>query len=87
MVSVRFLCREQGQRPEEVLAWALANGHQIYRLRRGTLLQFFILPGDSSLPLQLRGILTMSNSLIVITGSSYRAEDRSPLAEKGTAIA
>jgi DNA invertase Pin-like site-specific DNA recombinase len=48
MVSVRSLCRVQGKRPEEILVWAQENGHEIYRLRRGTDLRFFILPKESS---------------------------------------
>jgi len=51
MVSVRSLCASQGKHPDEVLAWALAHGHTIYRLRRGSTLRFFILPGESSVPL------------------------------------
>jgi hypothetical protein len=52
MVSVRSLCASQEKRPDEVLAWAQANGHTIYRLRRGSTLRFFILPGESSVPLE-----------------------------------
>jgi DNA invertase Pin-like site-specific DNA recombinase len=52
MTSVRFLCQQQAKRPDEILAWALAHEHAIYRLRRGSTLKFFILPHDSSLPLQ-----------------------------------
>jgi hypothetical protein len=48
MVSVRSLCRSQGMRPDEVLAWAQANEHTIYRLRRGSSLRFYILPHESS---------------------------------------
>ncbi len=49
MVSVRALCRTQGKPPEEILAWAQAQGHTIYRLRRGTAMRFFILPeGDEN---------------------------------------
>ena len=47
MVSVRSLCRTQGMRPDEVLAWAQQTGHQIYRLRRGKTLRFFILPAEA----------------------------------------
>lgn len=46
MVSVRRLCAVQGKHPDDVLAWARAEGHQIYRLRRGTALRFYILPGS-----------------------------------------
>jgi DNA invertase Pin-like site-specific DNA recombinase len=43
MVSVRSLCWRQNKSPNEVLAWAQAQGHLIYRLRRGTAMRFFIL--------------------------------------------
>jgi len=46
MVSVRSLCRTRGRRPDEILAWAQADGHGIYRLRRGSAMRFFILPRD-----------------------------------------
>ena len=52
MVSVRSLCRSQGKRPDKVLAWAQANEHTIYRLRRGSDLRFYILPHESSVPPQ-----------------------------------
>lgn len=48
MVSVRSLCRIQRKSPDEVLAWAQAEGHGIYRLRRGTAMRFFILPRRDS---------------------------------------
>jgi len=48
MVSSRSLCRSQNKRPYEVLAWAQAEGHTIYRLRRGTAMRFFILPKEIS---------------------------------------
>jgi hypothetical protein len=44
LVSVRALCRTQGKSPQEILRWAQAEGHTIYRLRRGTAMRFFILP-------------------------------------------
>jgi len=44
LVSVRALCRTQGKSPSEILRWAQAEGHAIYRLRRGTAMRFFILP-------------------------------------------
>ncbi len=44
MVTVKRLCAEQGKRPDEVLAWASAAGHTIYRVRRGTTFRFYILP-------------------------------------------
>jgi hypothetical protein len=50
MVSVRFLSQSQGKRREEVISWALTNGHAIYRLRRGAALRFYILPCDPSVP-------------------------------------
>lgn len=52
MVSVRSLCRARGQSPEQVLAWASADGHTIYRLRRGTAMRFYVLPQESSVPLE-----------------------------------
>ena len=33
---------------DEILAWAQANGHGIYRLRRGSVMRFFILPQDGA---------------------------------------
>jgi hypothetical protein len=44
MVSVRQLCRQQKKSWEEVVALAHAQGHPIYRLRRGSKLRFYILP-------------------------------------------
>jgi DNA invertase Pin-like site-specific DNA recombinase len=44
MVSVRSLCEAQKKRPDEVLKWAQAEGHEIYRLRRGSTLRFYVLP-------------------------------------------
>jgi DNA invertase Pin-like site-specific DNA recombinase len=44
MVSVRMLCAEQGKHPDEVLGWASAHGHGLYRVRRGTGFRFYILP-------------------------------------------
>jgi len=44
MVSVRRLCREQGKKREEVLTWAVRQGYEIYRLRRGSKQHFYILP-------------------------------------------
>jgi hypothetical protein len=46
MVSVRTLCRTKEKRPAEIFAWARANGHAIYRLRRGKAMIFFILPKE-----------------------------------------
>lgn len=47
MVSVRSLCWSQNKSPDEILAWAQTQEHQIYRLRRGTTMRFFILPKDT----------------------------------------
>jgi hypothetical protein len=47
MVSVRRLCREGGKPPEEVLRWARDQGHEIFRLRRGTAYRFYILPASA----------------------------------------
>ena len=44
MVSVRSLCRTHNKRPDEILLWAKAGEHIIYRLRRGSTMRFFILP-------------------------------------------
>jgi hypothetical protein len=50
MVSVRRLCRDGGKSPDEVLRWARDQGHEIFRLHRGTAYRFYILPAtaDSS---------------------------------------
>ncbi len=48
MVSVRSLCRTREKHRDEILAWAQANGHGIYRLRRGSVMRFFILPQDGA---------------------------------------
>jgi len=50
MVSVRSLCRIKKKRPDEIFSWAQAEGHGIYRLRRGSVMRFFILPRDGSDP-------------------------------------
>ncbi|MGO8950887.1 MAG: recombinase family protein, partial [Ktedonobacterales bacterium] len=42
MVSLKRLCRERGQTWEQVVQWCLAEGHQIYRLRRGTTFRFYV---------------------------------------------
>lgn len=47
MVSVRRLCADQGKHPDDILAWARAEGHRVFRLRRGTALRFYILPCSS----------------------------------------
>jgi DNA invertase Pin-like site-specific DNA recombinase len=52
MVSVRSLCRSKEKRPAQVLAWAQDSGHAIYRLRRGSAMLFYILPQESSVPLE-----------------------------------
>ncbi|CCF83934.1 recombinase family protein [Nitrolancea hollandica] len=44
MVSVRRLCAAQGKHPDEILAWAVAEDHTIYRVLRGTGFRFYILP-------------------------------------------
>jgi hypothetical protein len=44
MISVKRLCAERGKRPDDVLAWAAAAGHAIYRVRRGTAWRFYIRP-------------------------------------------
>lgn len=50
MVSVRALCRTRNQGPDAVLAWSQAQGHQLYRLRRGTAMRFYVLPGHGGAP-------------------------------------
>jgi DNA invertase Pin-like site-specific DNA recombinase len=47
MVSVRQLCAVQERRPDEILTWAHAEGHRVFRLRRGTTFRFYILPRPS----------------------------------------
>jgi hypothetical protein len=46
MVSLRSLCRLHGKNEDEALRWAQENKHQIYRLRRGSVFRFYILPAD-----------------------------------------
>ncbi len=48
MVSVRTLCKTRNQRPAEIVQWAKQEGHQIFRLRRGRVFLFYILPVDAS---------------------------------------
>ncbi len=50
MASVKSLCKVQGKPWEQVIRWCVEEGHQIYRLRRGTTFRFYILPASSSLP-------------------------------------
>ena len=52
MVSVRSLCKQLDKTRKEVYTWALENNHTIYRLRRGTLMWFYILPRQLSPPLE-----------------------------------
>ncbi len=47
MVSVRRLCAVQGKHPDDILTWARAEGHRVFRLRRGSALRFYILPRSS----------------------------------------
>lgn len=51
MVTVRSLCKQMNKTREEVFTWALENNHTIYRLHRGSLMRFYILPNKSSQPL------------------------------------
>lgn len=44
MVLMRRLCTEQGKRWEEVVAWAVAEGHAVYGLRRGMTFRYYIRP-------------------------------------------
>jgi hypothetical protein len=48
MVSTRMLCPTMNKKPREVLAWAAAQGHTIYRLLRGKTMRFFVLPTAAS---------------------------------------
>jgi len=50
MTSVKSLCKSQGKTWEQVIRWCVEEGHQIYRLRRGTTFRFYVLPVSSSLP-------------------------------------
>ncbi len=52
MVTVRSLCKQMNKTKEEVYTWALENHHTIYRLRRGSLMWFYILPAETSAPLE-----------------------------------
>ena len=50
MTSVKSLCKVQGKTWEHVIRWCVEEGHQIYRLRRGTTFRFYVLPASRSLP-------------------------------------
>jgi DNA invertase Pin-like site-specific DNA recombinase len=50
MLTVRSLCKQLDKTREEVYAWAIENNHTIYRLRRGSLMRFYILPKETSPP-------------------------------------
>jgi len=50
MVTVRSLCKTQKMTPDQVIAWALAQGHAIFRLRAGNMWRFLVMPIDPSLP-------------------------------------
>jgi hypothetical protein len=47
MVSVKRLCRQLGKSADDVLAWAVAAGHTVYRVRRNTTYRFYIRPHDA----------------------------------------
>jgi DNA invertase Pin-like site-specific DNA recombinase len=49
MTSVKSLCKLQGKTWEQVIRWCVEEGHQIYRLRRGTTFRFYVLPASCSL--------------------------------------
>jgi DNA invertase Pin-like site-specific DNA recombinase len=49
MTSVKSLCKVQGKTWEQVIRWCVEEGHQIYRLRRGTTFRFYVLPASCSL--------------------------------------
>lgn len=46
MVSCRRLCRERHESPALVFAWPREQGYSVYRLRRGTVCRFYLLPGQ-----------------------------------------
>jgi DNA invertase Pin-like site-specific DNA recombinase len=48
MVSMRMLSRTLNKERRDVLVWAAAQGHTIYRLLRGKTLCFFVLPNTES---------------------------------------
>lgn len=50
MLTVRSLCKKMNLTREEVYAWAIENGHTVYRLRRGSQMRFYIMPKEISLP-------------------------------------
>ncbi len=50
MTSVKSLCKSQGKTWEQVIRWCVQEGHQIYRLRRGTTFRFYVFPASCSLP-------------------------------------
>jgi DNA invertase Pin-like site-specific DNA recombinase len=43
MIAVRLLAKRRGQTTKEIFAWARQVGYDIYRLRRGTVMKFYIL--------------------------------------------
>jgi hypothetical protein len=49
MRSLKFLCKLHGKTWEQMVHWCLAEGHQLYRLRRGMTFRFYVLPGSRSL--------------------------------------
>jgi DNA invertase Pin-like site-specific DNA recombinase len=49
MTSVKSLCKLQGKAWEQVIRWCVEEGHQLYRLRRGTTFRFYVLPASCSL--------------------------------------
>ncbi len=48
MTSVKSLCKLQGKTWEQVIRWCVEEGHQVYRLRRGTTFRFYVLPASCS---------------------------------------
>jgi DNA invertase Pin-like site-specific DNA recombinase len=50
MVSLRRLCAEQGRPWAETVAWAVAAGHTVYRLRRGTTFRYYVRPQAVAAP-------------------------------------
>ena len=47
MVSAQSLGKARQQSPQEIFQWANEEGHQLYRLRRGTTYRFYVLPNET----------------------------------------
>lgn len=51
MVSIRSLCQSRKMTPDQALTWAQSQGYQIFRLRRGKVIWFYVMPPSTSPPL------------------------------------